>query len=354
MIQETLSFESQEQIRALFGCQDENLRLLRERLGVQVVVRGEELRLTGADDQVATGVKVFSELQDVVRRNGELFPTEIERILGRHTGESVVFPRLTETEEPTARQSNGGQRKHRGNGNGSRTAVVESPDAAPINLYEKARSVHPRTAGQDRYVEAIRQNDLVFCTGPAGSGKTYLAVAMALNALRTERVRRIVLVRPAVEAGERLGFLPGDMQAKVNPYLRPLLDALEDILSFEQVKRYMEHDVVEIIPMAFMRGRTLNDTFIILDEAQNTTVTQMQMFLTRMGENSKIVVTGDPTQVDLAGHTKSGLPDAISRLESIPGVEAIELTGQDIVRHRLVREIVRAYDDGHRRKPRRG
>lgn len=355
MIQETLSFESQEQIRALFGCQDENLRLLRERLGVQVVVRGEELRLTGADDQVATGVKVFSELQDVVKRNGELFPTEIERILGRHTGESVVFPRLTESDNPTPRRSgNGGQRRQRGNGNGSQTAVVDSPDTAPINLYEKARSVHPRTAGQDRYVEAIRQNDLVFCTGPAGSGKTYLAVAMALNALRTERVRRIVLVRPAVEAGERLGFLPGDMQAKVNPYLRPLLDALEDILSFEQVKRYMEHDVVEIIPMAFMRGRTLNDTFIILDEAQNTTVTQMQMFLTRMGENSKIVVTGDPTQVDLAGHTKSGLPDAISRLESIPGVEAIELTGQDIVRHRLVREIVRAYDDGHRRKPRRG
>lgn len=357
MIQETLSFESQEQIRALFGCQDENLKLLRERLDVQVVVRGEELRLTGSDDQVATGVKVFSELQDVVRRNGELFPTEIERILERHTGESVVFPRLTEAEAPVGRAAqsrNGGQRRHRGNGNGSGAAVAEPPDAAPINLFEKARSVHPRTAGQDRYVEAIRQNDLVFCTGPAGSGKTYLAVAMGLNALRTERVRRIVLVRPAVEAGERLGFLPGDLQAKVNPYLRPLLDALEDILSYEQVKRYMEYDVIEIIPMAFMRGRTLNDTFIILDEAQNTTATQMQMFLTRMGENSKIVVTGDPTQVDLAGHTKSGLPDAISRLESIPGVEAIELTGQDIVRHRLVREIVRAYDDGHRRKPRRG
>jgi phosphate starvation-inducible PhoH-like protein len=355
MIQETLSFESQEQIRALFGCQDENLRLLRERLDVQVVVRGEELRLTGADDHVATGVKVFAELQDVVRRHGELFPTEIERILGRHTGESVVFPRLTESEGPSARSRHDGNgRRNGGNGNGSRTGQSEPTDGAPIDLFEKARAVHPRTGGQDRYVEAIRRNDLVFCIGPAGTGKTYLAVAMGLNALRTERVRRIVLVRPAVEAGEKLGFLPGDMQAKVNPYLRPLIDALSDILTYEQVKRYIEHDVIEIAPMAFMRGRTLNDTFIILDEAQNTTATQMQMFLTRMGENSKIVVTGDPTQVDLASHTKSGLPDAIGRLRDIPGVEAVELTGQDIVRHRLVREIVRAYDDDRRHKPRSG
>ena len=168
---------------------------------------------------------------------------------------------------------------------------------------------------------------------------------MALNALRTEQVRKIVLVRPAVEAGEKLGFLPGDMLAKVNPYLRPLLDALIDILSFDQVKRYMEHDVIEIVPLAFMRGRTLNDTFIILDEAQNTTATQMKMFLTRMGEGSKIVVTGDPTQVDLPERVKSGLGDAISRLSHVSGVEAVILCGHDIVRHRLVREIVKAYDD---------
>ena len=174
---------------------------------------------------------------------------------------------------------------------------------------------------------------------------------MALNALRTEQTRKIVLVRPAVEAGEKLGFLPGDMLAKVNPYLRPLLDALSDILSFEQVTRYIENDVIEIIPLAFMRGRTLNDTFIILDEAQNTTVTQMKMLLTRMGEYSKIVVTGDATQSDLPDHQTTGLLDAVRRLKNIPGVEAVELSGHDIVRHRLVREIVKAYDDENGQSP---
>ena len=196
----------------------------------------------------------------------------------------------------------------------------------------------------------MRNHDLVFCTGPAGCGKTYLAVAMGLSALRQEIVRRIVLVRPAVEAGERLGFLPGDMLAKVNPFLRPLLDALNEMLDFEQVKRYTENDVVEIIPLAFMRGRTLNETFIILDEAQNTTVTQMKMFLTRMGEGSKIVVTGDETQIDLPQHVSSGLIDARRRLHGIAGVACIELTGRDIVRHRLVRKIVQAYDEKPRKR----
>ncbi|MCL4107112.1 UNVERIFIED_CONTAM: hypothetical protein GTU68_039104 [Idotea baltica] len=191
----------------------------------------------------------------------------------------------------------------------------------------------------------MRDNDLVFCSGPAGCGKTYLAVAMALNALRSEGVRKIILVRPAVEAGEKLGFLPGDLLAKVNPFLRPLLDALNDMLDFDTVSRYMANDVVEVVPLAFMRGRTLNDTFIILDEGQNTTVTQMKMFLTRMGVNSKIVVTGDVTQVDLEKHVKSGLTDAIDRLQHIDGVATVQLSGQDIVRHRLVREVVTAYDE---------
>ncbi|MGE3999650.1 MAG: PhoH family protein, partial [Planctomycetaceae bacterium] len=207
-----------------------------------------------------------------------------------------------------------------------------------------------RTAGQATYIDANRRHDLVFCTGPAGCGKTYLAVAMALNALRKELVRKIVLVRPAVEAGERLGFLPGDMLAKVNPFLRPLLDALTDMLDYEQVRRYLEHDVIEILPLAFMRGRTLNETFIILDEAQNTTVTQMKMFLTRMGEGSRIVVTGDETQVDLPVHVTSGIVDAVHRLKHLQGVAVVELTGRDIVRHRLVREIVKAYDEGSRPK----
>jgi phosphate starvation-inducible PhoH-like protein len=184
----------------------------------------------------------------------------------------------------------------------------------------------------------------VFCAGPAGSGKTYLAVAMAVNALRQELVRKIVLVRPAVEAGEKLGFLPGDMLAKVNPYLRPLLDALSDILDFEQVQRYLDRDVIEILPLAFMRGRTLNSTFMILDEAQNTTATQMMMFLTRMGNHSKIVVTGDATQTDLPDNVQSGLNDALYRLRNVPGIGSVTLSGEDIVRHPLVRRIVAAYD----------
>lgn len=348
MLQQILSFSSQDQIRTLFGCRDENLRLVRDRLGVQIVVRGEELKLSGNLQQVETGRRVFTELQAIVEKHGELFPAEVERIVSRHSdGTTLTVAGRTRSsvddrvDSSTSRRPNG-----RSNGESSVGSNGNSGTASAINLFEKARTIEPRTQGQARYVDAIRENDLVFCLGPAGCGKTYLAVAMALNALRTERVRKIVLVRPAVEAGEKLGFLPGDMLAKVNPYLRPLLDALADIVSFEQVKRYMENDVIEILPLAFMRGRTLNDTFIILDEAQNTTSTQMMMFLTRMGENSKIVVTGDPTQTDLPNQTRSGLTDAVPRLRHISGVEAVTLTGQDIVRHPLVREIVRAYDSG--------
>ena len=209
---------------------------------------------------------------------------------------------------------------------------------------DRVGQIRAKTDGQKVYMEAIRKHELVLCDGPAGSGKSYLAVAMALEALRAEQVRKIVLVRPAVEAGEKLGFLPGDMFAKVNPFLRPLLDAINDMLDHEQVRRYMANDVIEIVPLAFMRGRTLNDTFMILDEAQNTTTTQMKMFLTRMGLNSRIVVTGDATQIDLEKGVASGLQDGIRRLSPIPGVAIVKLTGQDIVRHRLVREIVSAYE----------
>jgi phosphate starvation-inducible PhoH-like protein len=210
------------------------------------------------------------------------------------------------------------------------------------------RPVRPQTPGQLAYCQAIDKNDLVFCIGPAGSGKTYLAVAMAVQALRKQRIKRIVLVRPAVEAGEKLGFLPGDLQAKVNPYLRPLLDALHDMMGFEQVRVYTETNVIEIIPLAYMRGRTLNDAYIILDEAQNTTPTQMKMFLTRMGMRSKMVVTGDITQVDLQVGTKSGLVDAWEKLAGIDGVEFHEMTRSDIVRHRLVQDIVNAYEHAER------
>ena len=309
MPEATISFVNHDQIRTLFGAHDQFLRQVRERVGVEVVLRGDEIRLHGTEDQIQRAVEVFSELRRIVESKGRLHPTEVNDVLNENAAQA------------------------------EQTASGES-----IDLFEKAKRVHPKTAGQARYVDAMRSHDLVFCSGPAGCGKTYLAVAMAINALRQQQVRKIVLVRPAVEAGEKLGFLPGDIFAKVNPYLRPLLDALADMLDFEQVRRYMERDVVEIVPLAFMRGRTLNHTFIILDEGQNTTVTQMKMFLTRMGIESKIVVTGDVTQNDLPDNVASGLVDAMKRLRDINGVAAVELSGQDIVRHRLVREVVEAYD----------
>lgn len=308
MTEVSLTFSSPDQILRLFGTQDRYLRQVREAIGVEVTLRGDEIRLHGTDEQIRRGLAVFEELRAILDQRGELLESEVQGVLGT-TAQGVVN------------------------------------DAEPIDLLEKARRVSPRSPGQTEYVRAIRENDLVFCIGPAGSGKTYLAVAMAVNALRQEQVKKIVLVRPAVEAGEKLGYLPGDMLAKVNPFLRPLLDALNEMLDYEQVKRYLERDVVEIVPLAFMRGRTLNHTFIILDEGQNTTVTQMKMFLTRLGDGSKIVVTGDTTQTDLPPHVKGGLVDAIDRLAGIDGIESIRLTGRDIVRHRLVKEIVKAYDD---------
>jgi phosphate starvation-inducible protein PhoH and related proteins len=317
MTEASLSFSSPDQILLLFGTHDRYLRQVRDVVGVDVTLRGDEVRLLGTDEQIRKGLAVFAELRAILDKRGILLDSEVEGVLS------------------TA-----------GNGYQSASATDET-----IDLFEKARRVAPRTHGQADYVRSIRENDLVFCIGPAGSGKTYLAVAMAVNALRQEQVQKIVLVRPAVEAGERLGFLPGDLLAKVNPFLRPLLDALNEMLDFEQVKRYMERDVIEIVPLAFMRGRTLNNTFIILDEGQNTTVTQMKMFLTRLGNGSKIVVTGDTTQTDLPPHVTSGLNDAIARLSSIEGIEHVKLTARDIVRHRLVKEIVKAYDEEPVRHP---
>ena len=308
MTEASISFSDHGEIRTLFGTQDRFLRQVREIVGVDVILRGDELRLQGNEEQIKRGLEVFSELRAIVERTGMLQEAELHRVLG--------------------------------------TGIANDPNDAAntIDLFEKAKRITPRSAGQADYVKAIRENDLVFCTGPAGCGKTYLAVAMAINALRQEQIKKIVLVRPAVEAGERLGFLPGDLLAKVNPFLRPLLDALADILSYEQVKRYMENDIIEIVPLAFMRGRTLNHTFMILDEGQNTTITQMKMFLTRMGAESRIVVTGDVTQTDLPSHVPSGLTDACSRLADIEGVAAIALSNRDIVRHRLVGNIVQAYE----------
>jgi phosphate starvation-inducible PhoH-like protein len=357
MSEATINFENQDLIRTLFGERDRHLRKVRESVGIEVVIRGDELHLFGTDAQVARGRNIFAELQSLIEKQGLLRDGEVIRVIDAHLRSSnaggnsetqaldpppafgVGLP-TPPSEADDAVILRGGLREKKPNGNAPKS---ESADGG-INVFDRARRIHPRTAGQFEYVEAVRKNDLTLCIGPAGSGKTYLAVAMAVNALRQDQVRKIVLVRPAVEAGERLGFLPGDMHAKLNPYLRPLLDALNDILSYEQVKRYLEGDVIEIVPLAYMRGRTLNSTFMILDEGQNTTVTQMKMFLTRMGYDSKIVVTGDVTQIDLPPQVPSGLIDAFGRLGHLPGVSCVQLTTQDIVRHRLVGEIVKAYD----------
>lgn len=337
---DTLTFADPAQIPLLFGAQDRYLKLIREALGVGVTIRGDTLRLHGTEEQIRLGLSVFEQLRGLLQQRGELHEAEVRGVLGQVVGGGAArrpAPANRVTESPPALVP--------GSSLGPPGATsLATPDS--IDLLEKARRVLPRSPGQSEYVRAIRDHDLVFCEGPAGSGKTYLAVAMAVNALRQEQVRKIVLVRPAVEAGEKLGFLPGDMLAKINPFLRPLLDALSEMLDYEQVRRYIERDVVEIVPLAFMRGRTLNETFIILDEGQNTTVTQMKMFLTRLGDGSRIVVTGDSTQTDLPPEVTSGFGDALRRLSGVPGIASVRLTGRDIVRHPLVKKIVEAYDDG--------
>ncbi|MEX0713430.1 MAG: PhoH family protein [Pirellulales bacterium] len=294
---------------SLFGARDQHLRQIRDTLSVKISARDDQIRIEGDEAAVAKATDVLGQLQTLVHRQGSLAPDEVARVLAGATGAEV------------------------------------GPEAPVIEVLNANRKIQPRSGGQSRYIQAILDHDLVFCIGPAGTGKTYLAVAMAVAALKQERIRKIVLVRPAVEAGESLGYLPGDLQAKINPYLRPLLDALREMMDYDQIKRYTEQDLIEVIPLAYMRGRTLNEAFIILDEAQNTTVAQMKMFLTRMGRGSKIVVSGDTTQVDLPTHTTSGLVDAMRRLRDIEGLTQVRLTNADIVRHRLVREIVRAYDE---------
>jgi phosphate starvation-inducible protein PhoH and related proteins len=311
---QTLTLDSRDEALLLFGSRDQHLRLIRDALGVRFIARGDTLQITGTADKVGQAERTLEELRGMLRRHGKLAPEDVRTVLDivQHGGDPLGGPSLG------------------------------SP--------EVGRYVRPRTDGQGRYVRAMGENDLTFCIGPAGTGKTYLAVGMAVNMLRAGQVKKIVLVRPAVEAGERLGFLPGDIVAKVNPYLRPLLDALQDLLEVEQVKRYMENDIIEIVPLAYMRGRTLNQAVIILDEGQNTTVPQMRMFLTRMGNGSKIIVTGDVTQVDLPKQTRSGLADAVHRLRDIDHIAIIYLDERDIVRHPLVQQIVRAYDEERPRK----
>lgn len=314
MSEATLSVVDSKSLLVLFGARDQHLRRIRETLQVSISARDGHLHIEGEPAAVAKATDVIERLQAIVQRYGSLSTDDVDRALGKV-------------------------------GNGK---AVD--DGAAIDVMNAGRKIRPRTAGQIDYVQAIRANDVVFCSGPAGTGKTYLAVALAVAALKQETVRKIVLVRPAVEAGESLGFLPGDLAAKINPYLRPLLDALREMIDYDQMKRYTEQDVIEVAPLAYMRGRTLNEAFIILDEAQNTTVAQMKMFLTRMGRGSKIVVSGDTTQIDLPPHTRSGLVDALRRLRGIEGLAQVALTNSDIVRHRLVQDIVRAYEEEGPRK----
>ncbi len=317
MSEATISLDSREEAILLFGSRDQYLREIRTTLGMQQLVgRGNQVLLKGTDEQLALAERVFAQLRHLLRQQGSLSSEDVKTVL------EVVLQ--------------GGER------------VGPPPDK--LGEAAGSRSVRPRTDGQGRYVRAMREHDLTICVGPAGTGKTYLAVGMAVSWLRQGAVKKIVLVRPAVEAGERLGFLPGDLVAKVNPYLRPLFDALNDMMEPEQVKRYMENDIIEIVPLAYMRGRTLNQAVIILDEGQNTTVPQMKMFLTRMGYGSRIIVTGDITQVDLPKPTRSGLIDAIGRLRDVERIAIVYLDEHDIVRNPLVQRILRAYEDDRPRK----
>jgi len=297
-----------DEARAVLGSHDHNLRLIKEQLGVEIVARGDQVMIEGADEDVQEAARALTEIQSRVKTYGSVREVDVQNIL-----HAVGVGRDVST--------------------GDR-----------IRVFYRDRVIVPRSEGQQQYIEAIRTNDIVFCAGPAGSGKTYLAVAMAVSAVREGQMRKIILVRPAVEAGEKLGFLPGTMQEKVNPYLRPLYDALNDMMEFGQVQKYIERDIIEVVPLAFMRGRTLNESFIILDEAQNTTTMQMKMFLTRLGAKSKAVVTGDVTQIDLPAGEVSGLLDAQRLFKQVQGIASVLLSRVDIVRHRLVQEIVDAYE----------
>jgi phosphate starvation-inducible PhoH-like protein len=314
MAEAVLEFANRDEMVRVLGTRDQNVRLVREALGVRLIPRERTLQIEGTQEQVHTAERVFQQL----RQMGQQGPVSLADV-------RTVLDLVT---------SGGGE--------------LSTDTEAKFGM----RNVRPRTDGQAYYVRAMQENQVVLCIGPAGTGKTYLAVAMAVHCLKSGVAKRIVLCRPAVEAGERLGYLPGDIAAKVNPFLRPLLDALEDMMEPERVRRYMENDIIEICPLAYMRGRTLNQAVIILDEGQNATVAQMRMFLTRMGLGSKIIITGDITQVDLPRKEQSGLIDAIHRLRGIEGIAIVELGQKDIVRHPLVQKIVLAYEQEPARKGR--
>jgi phosphate starvation-inducible PhoH-like protein len=307
-----LEFKDPELANKLFGPQGSNLALLAEKTGALIDTRGSTAMLSGPPESVDLAASVLTQLYGLLQEGKQVHPQDVDcawRILLREPGADIrrIF---------------------------QDTVYVASP----------RKTIAPKTISQRNYLEAIRANDLVFAVGPAGTGKTYLAVALAVSALMKREVKRIVLARPAVEAGEKLGFLPGDLAEKVNPYLRPLYDALHDMLDFARVQDMLATGVIEVAPLAFMRGRTLNDAFVILDEAQNTTPEQMKMFLTRLGFGSRCVVTGDVTQIDLPTHTRSGLVEARAILDGVKGIGFVAFHDEDVIRHPLVGRIVQAYD----------
>ena len=305
-------------LQRLLGTFDENLNIITAELGVAAVVDGVTLKVCGAAEDAALAARVLEGILKLIR-----------------AGESVDRSRIVYCIE-LAREGN--------------IEGVEQVMSGVVAVTSRGKPIKCKTVGQKKYVDAIKKNTVVFGVGPAGTGKTYLAVCLAVSAFKGKQVEKIILTRPAVEAGEKLGFLPGDLQTKVDPYLRPLYDALQEMFGVETYGKLMEKGVIEVAPLAYMRGRTLSNAFIILDEAQNTTIEQMKMFLTRMGDGSKAVVTGDVTQIDLPDGKKSGLKHAVSILKDIEGIETVTLTAKDVVRHPLVMQIVRAYEKDSAKK----
>lgn len=312
MFEQIISIDRMEQAVSLFGSFDENVKLIENEFEVKVVSRGSDLKITGEPENVSSAARAVNGLLALINKGEALTEQNVRYVI------SLV-------------------------NEGSESKLTQMVGDC-ICITSKGRPVKPKTLGQKKYIECIKDNTVVLGVGPAGTGKTYLAVAMAVNAFRAKEINRIILTRPAVEAGEKLGFLPGDLQQKVDPYLRPLYDALFDMLGAENFQKYQERGNIEVAPLAYMRGRTLDDSFIILDEAQNTTPEQMKMFLTRLGFNSKIVVTGDITQMDLPDGKRSGLVEAMKVLRHVEDVETVRFTERDVVRHKLVQDIIKAYE----------
>lgn len=312
-LENEITIKDYQTARNLFGSQDKNLKVIEEELDVKLIARGNSIKIIGSHDRVNMADRIIHELIDITPSDKELNERKVKyatELLKKNS--SIDLKNIYN-------------------------------EVLQINF--KGRKIKVKTLGQKLYVEAIKSKDLVFSIGPAGTGKTYLAMVMAVKNLLNKNVSRIILTRPAIEAGENLGFLPGDMQEKVDPYLQPLYDALYDILGPEKVNEYLEKNIIEVAPLAYMRGRTLDDSFVILDEAQNTTPQQMKMFLTRIGFDSKAVITGDVTQIDLPNHQNSGLNKAREILQGIEGIEFVFLSNQDVVRHKLVKKIIEAYEN---------